>query len=46
MARSREKRLGKLWFHFGYGKRLALGFCIDRYGIQADILCFWIGVEF
>ena len=43
---SKQLHTGKLWFHFGYSKRLALGFCIDRFGVNVDILCFWFGVEF
>lgn len=35
-----------LWVHFGYGKRIALGFSMDKYGVQADFLCFWFGMEF
>jgi len=33
------------WLSFGYGKRLSLGFSIDKYSINIDFLCFWVGIE-
>ena len=29
----------------GMGRRFGLGFCIDRYSINIDFLCFWIAIE-
>jgi hypothetical protein len=34
-----------MWFSGGYGARLALGFSVDRYAINLEILCFWLAVE-
>ncbi len=35
-----------VWVHYGYGKRIAFGFSLDKYNLSIDFLCFWIGVEF
>jgi hypothetical protein len=41
-----RKIFKKYWLSYGYGKRLALGFSIDKYSINIDFFCFWVGVEF
>jgi len=35
----------KYWVSYGYSKRLALGFYVDKYSIGIDFLCFWVAVE-
>ena len=43
-----ERKIGNrsnLWISWGYGKRFALGFSIDKYSINIDFLCFWVGIE-
>jgi hypothetical protein len=40
-----EHKVGKYWFSWGYGKRFALGFSIDKYSINVDFLFIWIGIE-
>jgi hypothetical protein len=43
-----EKRLfGKVWLHAGVNiRRFALGFSIDRFGIDLDIGPFWFNIEY
>lgn len=37
---------GKWWIHAGYNwKRVALGFSIDKWGINLDLGPFWFGIE-
>ena len=36
---------GNRWISWGYSKRLALGFYVDKYSIGIDFLCFWVAVE-
>ena len=36
---------GNRWISWGYSKRFGLGFSIDKYSINIDFLCFWIGIE-
>jgi hypothetical protein len=45
VSRSFERRWLGMWFSGGYGARLALGFSVDRYAINLEILCFWLAVE-
>jgi hypothetical protein len=40
-----RKLFNKYWVSYGYGKRLAFGFSIDKYAINIEFLCFWVGVE-
>jgi hypothetical protein len=41
----REYKVNKYWFSWGYGKRFALGFSIDKYSINVDFLFIWAGIE-
>lgn len=44
---SKEVKIGKYWFYFGYNfKHVGLGFRIDRWTIQVDLIFFWFGWEF
>jgi hypothetical protein len=37
---------GRYWLHMGWNwKRVALGFSIDKYGINFDLGPFWFGLE-
>lgn len=43
----REFNLRKnLWFSWGYGPRLAIGFSIDKYNISLDLLFVWVTLEY
>jgi len=41
-----EKKVFGKWINYGYGKRFAIGFSVDRYTFNVDFLCFWFGMEF
>jgi hypothetical protein len=44
---SAEGRLFKLWLHCGYNlKRFAIGFSIDRWGLNIDLGPLWFSIEF
>jgi len=42
----KELSVGTTWIHYGYSfKRFALGFSIDKWHMDIDLVFFWIGVE-
>lgn len=41
----KETRIGNHWVNYGYSKRFALGFSIDKYSITLDFFSFWITIE-
>lgn len=45
---SLEVRLFKTtWFHAGYNlRRIAIGFSLDRWGLNLDFGPFWFNIEF
>lgn len=43
---NKEIKIKKIWVNIGYGKRFGLGFSIDKYNINIDFLCFWIGIAY
>ena len=43
----KEIKLGKFWFSYGYSfKRFGIGFNIDKYHMDIDLVFFWVGIEF
>ena len=43
----KEMKLGKFWFSYGYSfKRFGIGFNIDKYHMDIDLVFFWFGIEF
>lgn len=43
----KEIKLGNRWISFGYSfRRFAVGFTIDRYHMDIDLVFFWVGIEF
>lgn len=43
----KEISIGKLWISYGYSfKRFGLGFTIDKYHMDIDLVFFWFGIEF
>jgi len=44
---SKEIKIGKMWISVGYSfRRLALGFAVDRYHADIDLIFFWVSWEF
>jgi hypothetical protein len=42
----KEIKLKNTWINYGGSfKRFALGFSIDRYSVNLDLLWFWISIE-
>ena len=43
----KEISVGKFWISFGYSfKRFGIGFNIDKYHMDIDLVFFWVGIEF
>jgi hypothetical protein len=43
----KEAKVLNKWVSFGYSfKRFGIGFTIDKYHMDIDLVFFWIGIEF
>jgi hypothetical protein len=43
---NKEFKINGFWVSVGVGKRFSIGFCIDKYCLNIDLICFWVSVEF
>ena len=41
-----ERKIGKHYFHYGTLSGFGLGFKIDKYGFDFDLIKIYIGIEF
>ena len=41
-----EKKIGKYWFNWGRKSGFGIGFSISKYGIDLDLVFWYIGLEF
>jgi hypothetical protein len=42
----KEFSIGTKWISFGYSfKRFGIGFTIDKYHMDIDLVFFWVGIE-